>query len=121
VGGVIGAEARYGLGLALPHDGAGWPWSTLLVNTSGCVLIGALMVLLTERGPVHPLLRPLLGIGVLGGYTTFSTYAVDVLSMVGAGRGAAALGYLLVTPVLAVLGVTAGTVLTRRLGPGGPG
>jgi CrcB protein len=67
VGGVAGAEARYGLAVALPHDPGSWPWATLLANASGCLLIGVLMVLVTERFAVHPLVRPLLGIGVLGG------------------------------------------------------
>jgi fluoride exporter len=49
LGGVLGAEARYGLGVALPHGVGGWPWSTLVVNASGCLLIGVLMVLITER------------------------------------------------------------------------
>ena len=73
VGGVAGAEARFGLHAALPHDSTQLPLATLLVNLSGCLLIGMLMVLVTELVDAHPLIRPLLGIGVLGGYTTFST------------------------------------------------
>jgi CrcB protein len=117
VGGVLGAEARYGLGVAWPHLAGNVPWATLVINVSGCVLIGVLMVLITERGPVHPLLRPLLGVGVLGGYTTFSTYAVDAVQLVAAGRMASAAGYVLATPVLAVLGVALGTAGARRLAP----
>jgi CrcB protein len=115
VGGVLGAEARYGLSLAVPHAPGAWPWSTLLTNVSGCVLIGVLMVLITERWRVHPLTRPLLGVGVLGGYTTFSTYAVDALLMARAGDLGPTLGYVLATPVLAVLGVAVGALLTRRM------
>ena len=81
-GGVVGAEARYTLGLALPHAVGTWPWSTLLINVSGCLLIGVLMVVITELVKPHRLLRPFLGVGVLGGYTAFSTYAVDALSLV---------------------------------------
>ena len=73
VGGVVGAEARYGLGVLLPHRADEWPWATLLTNVSGCLLIGVLMVVIVERIRPHPLVRPLLGVGVLGGYTTFST------------------------------------------------
>jgi CrcB protein len=115
VGGVLGAEARYGLSLAVPHVPGAWPWSTLLTNVSGCVLIGALMVLITERWRAHPLIRPLLGVGVLGGYTTFSAYAADAVAMTRAGAVGPALGYVLATPVLAVLGVAAGALLTRRV------
>jgi CrcB protein len=112
-GGVLGAEARYALGVLLPHSGDEWPWSTLLVNLSGCVLIGALIVVITELAYGHRLLRPFLGVGVLGGYTTFSTATVEVLSLMGAGRPGAAVGYVVATPVLAVLGCGLGVVTTR--------
>ncbi|MBW0115138.1 fluoride efflux transporter FluC, partial [Pseudonocardia abyssalis] len=96
VGGVIGAQARYVLGMVLPHRAGGFPWATLLTNVSGCLLIGVLMVLVTERYRAHPLARPLLGVGVLGGYTTFSTYTVEALGAVVAGRPWIALGYVVV-------------------------
>jgi fluoride exporter len=118
VGGIVGAEARYGLGVALPHDPDRWPWSTLLVNASGCLLIGVLLVVLLELTRPHPLLRPLLGVGVLGGYTTFSTYAVDVLALAQAGRPALAVGYFLLTPVLALAAVAAGATATRAVAGG---
>jgi CrcB protein len=117
VGGIAGAEARYGLGLALPHRPSQWPWSTLLINVSGCVLIGVLMVVITELVHAHPLTRPLLGVGVLGGYTTFSTYAVDVLNLAQAGRWPLALGYGVATPVLAVLAAAAGALARAGAGP----
>ena len=116
VGGVAGAEARYGLGLAVPHGPGQWPWATLLINVSGCLLIGVLMVVLLEVGHPHPLVRPLLGVGVLGGYTTFSTYATDALDLLRAGHLGAAVGYFLLTPVLAVAAVAVGMRATRALG-----
>jgi CrcB protein len=115
IGGVAGAEARYGLQAALPHDSAQWPWATLLINISGCLLIGVLMVVVTELVDAHPLIRPLLGVGVLGGYTTFSTYTVDVITLVQAGRWPLAVGYLLATPVFAVLAAAAGAAITRMI------
>ncbi|MHA6629177.1 fluoride efflux transporter FluC [Pseudonocardia sichuanensis] len=114
-GGVLGAEARYALAVVLPHGPAGWPWSTFLTNVSGCVLIGVLMVVITERVVPHRLVRPFLGVGVLGGYTTFSTATVDALSLVQAGRPVAALGYAVATPVLAVVACVLGGVVTRLL------
>jgi fluoride exporter len=114
-GGVLGAEARFEVGRLLVHAPGEWPWATLLVNASGCVLIGVLMVVLGELGGGHPLARPFLGVGVLGGYTTFSTYAVEVLQLHDAGRTAEALGYLAVTPVVAVVACAAGTAATRIL------
>lgn len=115
VGGVAGAEARYGLGVALPHDPGRWPWATLSINVSGCLLIGVLMVVLLELTRPHPLLRPLLGVGVLGGYTTFSTYAVDTLTIARDGAPALAAGYFLLTPLLALGAVAAGATATRAV------
>jgi CrcB protein len=91
LGGVLGALARWGVGLALPATG--WPWATLAVNLSGCLLIGVLLAVLLARFPKHPWLRPLLAVGVLGGYTTYSTFAVDVVRLVDGGAVASALGY----------------------------
>ena len=117
VGGVVGAEARYGLGVLLPHRADEWPWATLLTNVSGCLLIGVLMVVIVERVRPHPLVRPLLGVGVLGGYTTFSTYAVDTVTAVQSGRVVLAVLYAVATPLLALVAVAIGTVATRRLVP----
>jgi CrcB protein len=114
-GGVLGAEARFGMGVLLVHAPGAWPWATLLVNTSGCVLIGVLMVLLAELGGAHALARPFLGLGLLGGYTTFSTYSVEVLQLHEAGRTASALGYLAVTPLLAVVACAAGAAAARTV------
>jgi CrcB protein len=112
-GGALGAIARYGVGLALPHAPDGWPWSTLLINASGCLLIGVLMVLILEVWVAHRLVRPFLGVGVLGGYTTFSTYAVEAQQLIGAGRPGLALTYLAATVVVALLAVQVGLTLTR--------
>ena len=114
-GGVLGAEARYGVGVLLPHAADAWPWSTLLINVSGCVAIGVLMVVITELVDAHPLVRPFFGVGLLGGYTTFSTATVEALTLMLAGRPGAAVGYLVATPTLAVLGCALGVVATRLL------
>jgi CrcB protein len=79
IGGVLGALARWGIAAALPT--AGWPWATLTVNLTGCLLIGVLLAVLLARFPDHPWLRPLLAVGVLGGYTTYSTFAVDAVRL----------------------------------------
>ena len=117
VGGVVGAEARYGLGVLLPHRADEWPWATLLTNVSGCLLIGVLMVVIVERIRPHPLVRPLLGVGVLGGYTTFSTYAVDTVAAVQSGRVVLAVLYAVATPLLALVAVATVPIATRRLVP----
>jgi CrcB protein len=113
VGGIIGAEARYGMSVWLPHRVGQWPVATWLVNTSGCFLIGVLMVVITELTSPHRLVRPFLGVGILGGYTTFSTAMVDVQQLALAGRGGLALGYLAVTVVAALAATFLGAMLTR--------
>jgi CrcB protein len=115
VGGAIGACARHAVELAWPAPSGGFPWATLAVNVSGCALMGALMVAITELWVGHRLLRPLLGTGVLGGYTTFSAFAGDVDSLAAAGHPARALLYLLATPVLVLTTTWTAAALTRGL------
>jgi CrcB protein len=114
-GGMLGSAARYGLAVALPASPGGVPWSTFLVNISGCLLIGVLMVLLVEVWTAHPLARPFLGVGILGGYTTFSAAVVDVQHLIVAGRPGLALGYLAGTAVAALVAVQLGVALARAV------
>jgi CrcB protein len=113
-GGVLGSLSRYGLQVAFPHAVAGFGWATFAINVSGCFLIGVLMVLITHRWPDRRLLRPFLGVGVLGGFTTFSAYAVDIDQAVLAGAAGTALAYLLATVVAALAAVWAGSTVARR-------
>lgn len=80
-GGVLGALARWAVALAWPTPLGHVPWATLTINVVGCLLIG-LLIAAVARQPRHPLLRPFLGTGVLGGFTTFSGYAVDAVRLV---------------------------------------
>lgn len=114
-GGMLGAAGRHGISVALPTADGGLPWSTFLVNVTGCLLIGVLMVLIVEARTAHRLVRPFLGVGVLGGYTTFSTYAVDVQTLIVAHRPGVALAYLAGTAVAALLAVQTGVVVTRAV------
>ncbi|MFF5213656.1 fluoride efflux transporter CrcB [Micromonospora sp. NPDC000442] len=113
VGGMVGAVVRHGLAVAFPHPPRGFPWATFAVNVSGCLLIGVLMVLITEAWTAHRLVRPFLGVGVLGGYTTFSTYAVEAQQAVAAGAARTGLLYLAGTLVAALVAVRVGLTLTR--------
>ncbi|HEX2419350.1 MAG TPA: CrcB family protein [Micromonosporaceae bacterium] len=112
-GGALGSAARYGIGLVWPATPGGFDWPTFTANAIGCGLIGVLMVLVTEVQVGHPLLRPFLGTGVLGGFTTFSTYAVGVTSLVGAGQPMVAAGYLVGTVVTAMVATWCGMTATR--------
>jgi len=115
-GGLVGAEARYGVGLLLPHRVGQFPWATVLINASGCVLIGVLMVVLLELTTPHRLARPFLGVGILGGYTTFSTFAMDTEQLILAHRPLPALAYLMITMATCAFAVWAATALTRAAG-----
>ncbi|NKZ09075.1 fluoride efflux transporter FluC [Actinomadura latina] len=114
-GGVLGALARYGLSSAFPYGPGEFPWPVFWINVSGCLLIGALMVLITEVRRAHRLVRPFLGVGVLGGFTTFSTYTVDVQRAVAHGAPRIGLAYLALTLAAALAAVLAGVRLTRSL------
>ncbi len=82
VGGGIGAALRYGLsGGVYRFLGADFPYGTLFVNATGCFLIGFLMTFFDERFSVQPALRVFLTIGVLGGFTTFSTFSYETLAL----------------------------------------
>jgi CrcB protein len=113
IGGALGALGRYGLATAWPHAAGHFPWSTFMINLSGCFLIGILMVLITEVYSAHRLVRPFLGVGVLGGFTTFSTYTGEVQQLVAAGAAGVALLYLAGTVVAALAAVYLGMSLTR--------
>ncbi|NKQ51870.1 CrcB family protein [Amycolatopsis sp. K13G38] len=113
-GGVLGALARYGLQQAFPHSASEFGWATFGINAAGCLLIGVLMALIGELWPGRRLLRPFLGVGVLGGFTTFSTYVVDIQQALAAGAARTALAYLAATIVAALLAVWVGATLTTR-------
>ena len=115
LGGGLGALARYGLTIALPTPPGHFPWATFVTNVSGCLLIGVLMVLVTEVWTAHRLVRPFLGVGVLGGFTTYSTYAVEIHGLLRPGTVGVAFVYLAGTLVCAMLAVLVGAVVTRRV------
>ncbi|WP_406840025.1 fluoride efflux transporter CrcB [Streptomyces sp. AHU1] len=114
LGGVIGATARYGAGLLWPTPDGAFPWTTFTINVVGCAAMGVLMALITDLPAVHRLARPFLGTGVLGGFTTFSTYAVDIRRLVGAGHPGTGLAYLAATLCAALAAVWLGTTAARR-------
>ncbi|MFG2089641.1 MULTISPECIES: fluoride efflux transporter FluC [unclassified Spirillospora] len=114
-GGVTGALARYGLSGAFPYGPGEFPWVVFWINVSGCLVIGVLMVLITETWRVNPLVRPFLGAGVLGGFTTFSTFAVDFQRTVDGGEPRVALVYLAATPAAALAAVLTGVLAARSL------
>ena len=114
LGGAIGALARAGLAEVWPHPPDEWPWSTLMINATGAALLGVLLAVLARRFPRDRFARPLLGTGLLGGYTTFSTFSVDAVQLVRFDRPGLALGYVAASVAAILLGCLLGLALTRR-------
>jgi CrcB protein len=114
LGGGLGSLARYGLSRAFPIDAGQLDWTILAVNLTGSLLLGALVVAVSEVWRVHRLVRPALGTGVLGGFTTFSTFALGVR-----GAGApTAWAYLALSVVGGVLAAVLGMLAMRAIGVG---
>ncbi|GIG37014.1 CrcB family protein [Cellulomonas pakistanensis] len=121
LGGAAGSLGRYGLAQALPAQ-HGWPVGTLAANLAGALLLGVLLEALGRRGPETPAVqrvRLALGTGLLGGFTTFSSLALETERLLAAGEAGTALAYATVTLVGGVLlaagGVAAvGAVADRR-------
>jgi len=120
VGGVVGALARAGISTVVPHsDRAAWPWATFVTNLLGCLALGVLLDWVDNRHEtwkvIHPrrsrLARPLLASGVLGGFTTFSTFSVETYGLLDTGHAAEAIGYALASVLLGVALVVVGRAL----------
>lgn len=122
LGGVAGGLARYASTVAEPAAPAAFPWATLAVNTAGAFCLPVLLTLLVGLRPADRFLRPLLGTGFLGAFTTFSSVATAADRFLSAGRIAVAAAYLagsLVAAIVAVmLGLLLGRTVVRRRGAG---
>ncbi|MGX7677444.1 fluoride efflux transporter FluC [Jatrophihabitans sp. DSM 45814] len=116
LGGGVGSIARYGLEYAYPARPGQIPWATLGINLAGSLLLGMLVVAVTEIWRPHPLVRPALGTGVLGGFTTFSTFAVEVRGLI-ADHPITAASYLLASVLGGLAAAVLGMSLIRRLEP----
>lgn len=116
-GGATGAVLRYLLGAqALRALGTGWPYGTLAANVVGGLLMGVLAGTLALRGGAdQEKWRLLLGVGVLGGFTTFSAYSLEVALMIERREWVSAMAYSLGSVVLSIAALFAGLMLTRRI------
>ena len=115
LGAALGGLARYVIGSAvMQRFGGRFPLGTLVVNVTGCFLIGILLPLLTERGQPRPNLRLLLVVGVLGGYTTFSSFAWESFQAVDEGSRWIGFANVALSVILGYLAVWCGALLVRR-------
>jgi fluoride exporter len=114
-GGALGALARVGLVQALPGSAGTWPWATFGANMLGALLLGYLVTRLQERLPISTLRRPLLGTGLCGALTTFSTLQLELLQMLDRHRYGLACGYLAVTVAGGYLALFVTSALVRRV------
>lgn len=115
VGGAVGTGARAGLAALLPAHPGHWPWATFIVNIAGAFILGFATTRLLERLPLSAYRRPLLGTGMCGGLTTFSTMQVETLQMIEHREYQLAASYMVVSIAAGFVAVYAATALVRRV------
>lgn len=116
LGGALGAALRYAIGDAFVQRGyVAFPVGTLFINLTGCLLIALFAGYAGGRPDLPAGLRYLIPIGFVGGYTTFSTYALDLQRLLERGAPGAAAGYLIASNALGLAAVYAGLWLGRRV------
>jgi CrcB protein len=118
LGGIVGATARFKVAEAMPTKAGHFPWATFWTNLSGSFLLGFLLILLLERFPPTRYLRPFLGTGIIGAYTTMSTYLVETAVLIKDGHVTTAVlyggGSLVGGLVLAYTGIIAARLTPER-------
>jgi CrcB protein len=115
LGGAIGTLLRAALAEAFPHTATAWPWPTFSVNIAAAFLLGYFVTRLQERLPLSSYRRPLLGTGVCGGLSTFSTMQVEILKMISAGDWGLAAGYAAASIAGGYTAIYLATALVRRV------
>lgn len=116
IGGGIGALARYQLGRFTFHSlGGAWPWGTLIANVSGGLLMGLLAGWLAARAQGGEAIRLFLAVGVLGGFTTFSSFSLETVLMIERGQMLGALAYVALSLLGAIGGLAIGLLMMRSV------
>lgn len=115
IGGVLGSWLRWRLGVSFPVTPGTFPTTTLTVNLIGSAAIGVVLVLFLDRRPSRPLVHSFLGTGILGAFTTFSTFTVETAELLRLSKPLLALVYVLVSVVGGVLAALITMGLTRRV------
>jgi len=114
-GGALGTLARAGLAEAFPHSATQWPWPTFAVNVVAAFLLGYFVTRLQERLPLSSYRRPLLGTGLCGGLSTFSTMQVEILKMIQAHDWGLAVGYAAASVAAGYAAIYLATAMVRRV------
>jgi CrcB protein len=116
IGAVLGANIRYILGgWIAERSSTSFPWATLVINASGSLMIGLVLTLVTERIAAPPWVRPMIAIGFMGSYTTFSTFSWETLALARDGAWLAAGANVALSITACLVGVYAGTLLGRAI------
>lgn len=114
-GGALGTLARAALAEGFPHAATAWPWPTFSVNIVAAFLLGYFVTRLQERLPLSGWRRPLLGTGLCGGLSTFSTMQVEIVNMIDAHAWALAAGYAAASLAAGYAAVRLATAMARRV------
>jgi CrcB protein len=114
-GGALGTLMRAALAEVFPHPATAWPWPTFAVNIVAAFLLGYFVTRLQERLPLSSYRRPLLGTGLCGGLSTFSTMQVEILTMLDAHDWSLAIGYTAASVVAGYAAIYLATALVRRV------
>lgn len=115
MGGCLGALARVSINQILPGGAAGWPWATFAINISGSLALGYFTTRLQERLPLSIYRRPFVGTGFCGAFTTFSTFQVEIMTLLDHGRLGTAAAYASASIAAGFAGVALGTAVARRV------
>jgi fluoride exporter len=114
-GGALGTLARAGLAEAFPHSATQWPWPTFAVNVVAAFLLGYFVTRLQERLPLSSYRRPLLGTGLCGGLSTFSTMQVEILKMIQAHDWSLAISYAAASVAAGYAAIYLAAAIVRRV------
>jgi CrcB protein len=114
-GGCLGAVARVGIDQLIPGRAGHWPWATFVINVAGCLALGYFTTRLQERLPLTLYRRPFAGTGFCGAFTTFSTFQLEILTLLDHGRGGLAAAYAAASVAAGFAGVALATAVVRRV------
>lgn len=114
-GGAIGAGLRYGLSRALPVGASGWPWPTFAANVLGGLAMGVLAAWMLRGDNSAEPLRLFVGVGVLGGFTTFSAFSLEMMRMIERGQTGLAAGYAFASVSFALGALFAGMTAAKAI------